>query len=65
MTAFTHALTCFLADYHSGQHSRGYKLSCYMQRRARRVNCKPLDVPLSNKGLQHYDALIAKFATKV
>ena len=54
----------FCADYHDGQWSRLYRLSCKIGRKLRRRGIiDPMRLPLGVTGTQTYAALIAKYET--
>lgn len=57
----------FMADYHGGQWSRGYRILCLAGRRLNRVygTRDPMDLPLGVKGTAIYAALESRYANKV
>jgi hypothetical protein len=61
---FMYALAYFTADYHSGQFSRGYRLSCKVQKWIYKhcEDASPLDEPLGMAGWAFYTQLVKRYA---
>jgi hypothetical protein len=55
-------LVHFLADYHSGQWSRGYRILSQLIERFSRQGIRPLDIPLNAQQRQQYDLLVQRLA---